>query len=444
MDSLVPWGHHQLPEHQRTDHAGDIQPGSPCLLGQQSTLGVGTGPIELVDGSVWFWGYLRCTPAPTVECGSIRTAAYACLPVPRTAEVGWRHIGGTLLLNGNVLSLAVNTFNHDTSPALYLGDSTPKLVVFPRRITVPGLRLALPGFGHRARQSHLYLVRHRRGLRVAWSPRRQSTPRPSFPEPTTWWLAVAVSRRWPPWTWLGAWTSRFAPSFIQLLPSSSQAFSAHVIGASDGSVTWTASGGALTSTGMYTAPAIEGTYTLTATSVAYPDRSASATVVVKAGGSGGGMPAPLIINTFTTDTPAVATGQPAKFPQLDGHRAQQAPARTPDVTGRTRGVAVRPTATTTYTLAAINAVGSTSSQAITISVSNEVVSVSITPKTHSLTASGQVQFGSIYPPRPLALSGVAPVGLSLPEGSIPRLRAAGTFTVTVASVDDPARTTPQQ
>jgi hypothetical protein len=72
-----------------------------------------------------------------------------------------------------------------------------------------------------------------------------------------------------------------SPGFADLPPLGTQQFTATVTGATDQSVTWTASDGLITSGGLYTAPAQAGTYTITATSVEDPESSGTATVQVR-------------------------------------------------------------------------------------------------------------------------------------------------------------------
>ncbi len=71
-----------------------------------------------------------------------------------------------------------------------------------------------------------------------------------------------------------------SPATVQLSPSQTQQFTATVTGAPNTAVTWTASGGTVTSGGLFTAPAATGAYTVTATSVADPSVKASATATV--------------------------------------------------------------------------------------------------------------------------------------------------------------------
>lgn len=74
-----------------------------------------------------------------------------------------------------------------------------------------------------------------------------------------------------------------APTSVTLAPSAQQGFAATVSGTSNPSVTWSATGGAITGTGSaitYTAPAEAGTYEVRATSAAQPDKHATAQVLV--------------------------------------------------------------------------------------------------------------------------------------------------------------------
>ncbi len=68
----------------------------------------------------------------------------------------------------------------------------------------------------------------------------------------------------------------------QMATGGSQQFTATVTGTSNTAVTWTASGGTITSAGLFTAPASAGSYTITATSVADSSAKSSVTVSVVA------------------------------------------------------------------------------------------------------------------------------------------------------------------
>ncbi len=74
------------------------------------------------------------------------------------------------------------------------------------------------------------------------------------------------------------------PGQITLAPGGIQAFTAVVAATGDTQVTWSiqegAAGGTITSAGVYTAPAVSGTYHVVATSVADPTKSGVAIVTV--------------------------------------------------------------------------------------------------------------------------------------------------------------------
>jgi len=77
-----------------------------------------------------------------------------------------------------------------------------------------------------------------------------------------------------------------SPASASLLTGGTQQFSATVSGTTNTSVTWSATGGTVSSSGMYTAPGSAGTYTVTAKSVANSTKAASATVTVSTATAG--------------------------------------------------------------------------------------------------------------------------------------------------------------
>ena len=71
-----------------------------------------------------------------------------------------------------------------------------------------------------------------------------------------------------------------SPTAASLQTGQQQQFSATVSGTTNSAVAWSASSGTITANGLYTAPAVAGTYTITAISNADNTKSASALVVV--------------------------------------------------------------------------------------------------------------------------------------------------------------------
>src|SRR6202050_1001250 len=73
-----------------------------------------------------------------------------------------------------------------------------------------------------------------------------------------------------------------SPVSASLLTGGSQQFTATVTGSRNSAVTWSATSGTVSSSGLYTAPTAAGSYTVTATSVADTTKSGSASGTVTA------------------------------------------------------------------------------------------------------------------------------------------------------------------
>jgi|GEM_PF-1669774 len=144
------------------------------------------------------------------------------------------------------------------------------------------------------------------------------------------------------------------PATAELTTGGTQRFTARVSGASDTSVTWTATGGDITQEGVYTAPGAAGTYTVRATSVAdsrkYEESSVTVTVP------------PVLLPTithFAAVPETINAGQSATLHwEVAGATSLSIEPGVGPVSGGA-GVAVSPATTTTYTLTATNAAGST-------------------------------------------------------------------------------------
>ena len=91
------------------------------------------------------------------------------------------------------------------------------------------------------------------------------------------------------------------PASASLQTGGTQQFTAIVTGSTNTSVAWSATGGSISSSGLYTAPSTTGTYTVTATSVADSTKSASATVTVSVPTTG------VLAAYWKLDEPAGAT-----------------------------------------------------------------------------------------------------------------------------------------
>ena len=99
---------------------------------------------------------------------------------------------------------------------------------------------------------------------------------PIFPKSS--WLA---SNYWVDVVFLPTTTAvSISPTSVSLAAGATQQFTASVTGTTNTAVTWSATGGTVTSSGLYTAPGTAGTYQVTATSQANTSVSATAAVTV--------------------------------------------------------------------------------------------------------------------------------------------------------------------
>ncbi len=94
-----------------------------------------------------------------------------------------------------------------------------------------------------------------------------------------------------------------SPSAASITTGGKQQFSATVTGTSNAGVVWSATGGTISSTGLYTAGSTAGTYAVTATSVADNSKSAQAKVTVTAAGTASSITKDGITWTFSQPVP---------------------------------------------------------------------------------------------------------------------------------------------
>src|SRR3954454_9069660 len=129
------------------------------------------------------------------------------------------------------------------------------------------------------------------------------------------WIALAVAAVS---TGCGGVTSASAPLnpgsvAVSVTPGSAsvqtggtQQFTATVTGSTNTAVTWSATGGTIASSGLFTAPATAGTYSVKVTSVADSTKSASATVTVTA-------PPPPVAVSISPTSASLQTGGTQQF-----------------------------------------------------------------------------------------------------------------------------------
>ena len=165
-------------------------------------------------------------------------------------------------------------------------------------------------------------------------------------------------------------TVKLWPESVTLAEGMTQRFTATVTGASDPSVSWSATGGAFSGEGLYTAPGVEGTYKVRVVSLADANRSATALVTVVRPGGEQPLPSmpppPPTISSFQASPASLTSGEGTtlSWETTDATALEVSP-EPGAVTGSS--VEVHPASTTTYTLKASNASGSvTASTQVTV------------------------------------------------------------------------------
>jgi hypothetical protein len=158
------------------------------------------------------------------------------------------------------------------------------------------------------------------------------------------------------------------PTASSVAPGNTQQFSATVSGSTNSSVTWTASGGAISSSGLYTAPSISGTYLVTATSVADSSKSASATVTVSA---------PVSVSVTPTATSLIAGGTQPFTATVSGTTNSSVTWTASGGTISSSGLYTAPSIVGTYSVTAKSVADSTKFATATITVSGtQLLSIS--------------------------------------------------------------------
>jgi hypothetical protein len=164
-------------------------------------------------------------------------------------------------------------------------------------------------------------------------------------------------------------------------------------------VTWSATGGTITSAGLYTAPATAGTYTITATSQADPTKSGTATVTVAKG------PNPTITSAAPPTTAVGGSLYTFTFTATDPANTAITFALTTAPTGVTitgGTLSWTPTAAQTgvannFTLTVTTLAGGSTTYSWTVTPTPHVLSVTITPPVGGTQAdfSGTLQFSAV-------------------------------------------------
>jgi len=218
------------------------------------------------------------------------------------------------------------------------------------------------------------------------------------------------------------------PSSASLQVGKGQQFNANVSGSSNQAVSWKAARGSIDSSGMYMAPMIQGSDTVTATSTADPSTSASATVNVTAAAS--------VSVTISPSTALLTTGGTQQFTAtVSGGSSTGVSWSATGGSISASGLYTAPSTAGTYSVTA-SVAGQSASATVTVSAPTSVA-VSVSPSTASLSSGGTKQFTA-------TVTGTSNTGVtwSATSGSVSGTglytapASAGNYVVTATSVAD--------
>lgn len=219
-----------------------------------------------------------------------------------------------------------------------------------------------------------------------------------------------------------------SPTSATIAASQTQQFTVTVTGTTNNAVTWSASGGTVSSSGLYTAPATSGAYTVTATSVADTTQSASATVTVTSG----------VLVTISPATASVKTSATQQFTATVTGSSNKSVTWT--ATGgsvSTGGLYTAPATAGTYTVTATSAADASKSASATVTVTSAAVSVTISPTSASVLTGATQQFtATVTGSSNASVAWTASAGTISAAGLYTAPATAGTYTVTATSNAD--------
>jgi hypothetical protein len=223
-------------------------------------------------------------------------------------------------------------------------------------------------------------------------------------------------------------TVTLIPAAPKVAPGGSIQLTGTVNGASDATLTWSATGGTIAADGTFTAPATTGTYLITAQSAATPGAVGTAYVQV--------IDLPIIQDFHATpsilypgaSTRLTWTTTNASAVTIDQGLGAQA------VNG-TSGL-LSPTVDTTYTLTAVNGAGQ-SVATLTVPVSLDSVAITLSSAQTNLTTGQSIQLG--YTVNIGGVNFSTNGGVVSPTGLFMAPHQPGTYTVKATSTLDPTK-----
>ncbi len=228
-------------------------------------------------------------------------------------------------------------------------------------------------------------------------------------------------------------TVQITPSSTTLAARGLKTFIATVSGSTNSDVTWTCQGGSIDQSGNYTAPAVAGTATVTATSVSNPSVKAVAQITVTASS--------VVTVAISPTTASITPGGKVQF------SATVSGSTNPAVTWSTtlgsidsNGLFTAPNVASTCTVKATSVADATAFAKVTVSVST--IAVQVTPITPTLGTNQMVQFSaSISNLVDQRVTWSATGGTITATGLFHAGETGGTYSVTATSVGHPSSAT---
>jgi len=226
-----------------------------------------------------------------------------------------------------------------------------------------------------------------------------------------------------------------SPASAVLKPGGQQTFTATVTGSSNPAVTWTATGGNISTSGAYTAGGTSGNFTVTAKSVADPTKVATASVSIQ----------PLVQVSVAPATITLQPGQARQFTASVTGSSNTAVAWT--ATGGTISASGMFTAGSTagsnFTVTAASVADSTKSATARVTIqpaAAPVVALTISPTSAALLPGGTQQFtAAVTGSSNTAVTWTATGGTISSSGLYTAGQSAGNFAVIATSVADASK-----
>jgi uncharacterized protein YjdB len=226
-----------------------------------------------------------------------------------------------------------------------------------------------------------------------------------------------------------------SPTSASVQTGATRQFAATVTGSSNTAVTWTTTGGTVSTTGLFTAPATAGTFTVRATSVADGTKSATATVTVT-------VPLPVVSVSVSPTSASLQTGATQQLTATVTGSSNAAVNWTSTAgTVSASGLYTAPATAGTYTVTATSSADTSKSASSTITVTAPPpIVVTMSPPSVALQTSATQQFtASITGTSNTAVTWTATAGTVSAAGLYTAPATAGTYTVRATSVADPSK-----